>query len=633
MRIKSRRDIGIAFFSCMVVGLTACGRDRAEEAQPPEMPTAQTTQEGIQRDADVLIIGAGLGGLSAAIDAASGGARVLVIDMNSVFGGHGIQSGGVAIVGSPMQEEMGFADTPDQAYADWMDWTVDGHPEWTRFYVENSREMIYDWVMSFGVRFDRVRRSHGNSIPRFHMTYRRGLNLTRPIYLEALRYSNITFRFNALAEHLIKEGDRVVGAEGTDWRTGEHFELRAEKVILATGGFQSNIDMVKANWRSDLPAPGDVYSMSGQNSRGSGHRMAEEAGVALVNLDRQYNGYTVLPNVLGLDTDRGFTGGNARAIWVNSEGRRFVTERGIDRYVFDLVMQQQPEGHWAIFDDDDKVGFRIGGPHFISADEVDTEKVQRLGVDNPAVTQKAETLEALAELIGVPPAALTETVRNYNQLVLNGESTDVDGLPPEDPPPVFTIDTPPYYATKLYPMANKSAGGISIDLETHALDVDGNLVPGLYAAGEVTGSAGINGLNGLDGMFTGPSILTGRVAGMTVAAELAASSGWRPDAFTREGGPLVPEEESRPAGDWVPSLEEEELRALLALSRDGYWHFERVHHLVLERGYECTDCHSAQVPFYAATSRADKAAQAQVCDTCHLAPAGTLEGMEETRTP
>ncbi len=633
MRIKSRRDIGIAFFSCMVAGLTACGRDQAEEAQPPEMPTAQTTQEGIQRDADVLIIGAGLGGLSAAIDAANGGARVLIIDMNSVFGGHGIQSGGVAIVGSPMQEEMGFADTPDQAYADWMDWTVDGHPEWTRFYVEKSRGMIYDWVTSFGVRFDRVRRSHGNSIPRFHMTYRRGLNLTRPIYLEALRYSNITFRFNALAEHLIKEGDRVVGAEGTDWRTGEHFELRAEKVILATGGFQSNIDMVKANWRSDLPAPGDVYSMSGQNSRGSGHRMAEEAGAALVNLDRQYNGYTVLPNVLGLDTDRGFTGGNARAIWVNSEGRRFVTERGIDRYVFDLVMQQQPEGHWAIFDDDDKVGFRIGGPHFISADEVDTEKVQRLGVDNPAVTQKAETLEALAELIGVPPTALTETVRNYNQLVLNGESTDVDGLPPEDPPPVFTIDTPPYYATKLYPMANKSAGGISIDLETHALDVDGNLVPGLYAAGEVTGSAGINGLNGLDGMFTGPSILTGRVAGMTVAAELAASSGWIRDAFTREGGPLVPEGESRPAGDWVPSLEEEELRALLALSRDGYWHFERVHHLVLERGYECTDCHSAQVPFYAATSRADKAAQAQVCDTCHLAPAGTLEGMEETRTP
>ena len=189
-------------------------------------------------------------------------------------------------------------------------------------------------------------------------------------------------------------------------------------------------------------------------------------------------------HVLGLDPGRGITGGNNRAIWVNAEGRRFVTERGIDRYVFDVVMQQQPEGHWAIFDEDDRDGFRMGGPHFISADGVDTEKVQRLGVDNPAVTQKADTIEALAELIGVPSEALAETVRHYNQLVANGESTDVDGLPPEDPPPRFTIDTPPYYATKLYPMANKSAGGVSIDLQTHALDGDGRPVPGLYAAGD-----------------------------------------------------------------------------------------------------------------------------------------------------
>ena len=138
--------------------------------------------------------------------------------MNSVFGGHGIQSGGVAIVGSPMQEAAGFADTPDQAYADWMEWTVDGNPQWTRFYVENSRAMLYDWLTSLGVRFDRIRPSHGNSIPRFHMTHRRGLNLTRPIFLEALRYSNIDFRWNSVAEHLVKEDGRVVGVEGRDYR-------------------------------------------------------------------------------------------------------------------------------------------------------------------------------------------------------------------------------------------------------------------------------------------------------------------------------------------------------------------------------------------------------------------------------
>ncbi|HSG65199.1 MAG TPA: FAD-dependent oxidoreductase, partial [Gammaproteobacteria bacterium] len=360
--------------SC-VLALAACGA-----------PATDGPGEASGPDIDVLVVGAGLAGLSAAIDAASTGARVTVVDMNSVFGGHGIQSGGVAFVDSPMQEAAGFEDTPAQAYADWMEWTVDGNSEWTRFYAENSRTMLYDWLTDLGVHFDRIRPSHGNSIPRFHMTYRRGLNLTRPIFLEALRYSNIDFRWNAVAERLIKDEGRVVGAEGLDYRAGERFELRAHRVILATGGFQSNIEMVKANWRSDLPAPGAIYSMSGHNSRGRGHRMAEEAGAALVHLDRQYNGYTIVPDMLGLDQERGYTAGNARSIWVNKDGRRFVTELGIDRYVFDKVMQQQPAGHWAIYDADDRDGFRLGGPHFVSANEVDIEKIQRLAVVNPAIT-------------------------------------------------------------------------------------------------------------------------------------------------------------------------------------------------------------------------------------------------------
>jgi succinate dehydrogenase/fumarate reductase flavoprotein subunit len=481
------------------------------------------------------------------------------------------------------------------------------------------------------VRFDRIRPSHGNSVPRFHMTYRRGLNLTRPIFLEALRYSNIDFRWNSVAEHLIREDGRVVGAEGLDYRSGSRFELRAHRVILATGGFQSNIEMVKANWRSDLPAPGPVYSMSGHNSRGRGHRMAEEAGAALVHLDRQYNGYTIVPDMLGLDEARGYTAGNARSIWVNKEGRRFVTELGIDRYVFDKAMQQQPEGHWAIYDADDADGLRLGGPHFVAADEVDVEKIRRLAVENPAITQKADTLAGLADMIGVPAAALEATVREYNALVEAGRSTDIDGLPPEDTPPVFTIDAPPYYATKLYPMANKSAGGVSIDMQTHALDADGNPVPGLFAAGELTGSAGMNGLNGLDGMFTGPSMLTGRVAGRSAAAELREIAGWEPVAFTKREGDWTPAAET--AAAFAPALGPEDVRAMLAQTRDGYWHFERVHNLVLERGYACAQCHSARVPFYSAVSRADKAVQTQVCDACHLAPAGTLPGADLERAP
>ncbi|MDH3434633.1 MAG: FAD-dependent oxidoreductase [Gammaproteobacteria bacterium] len=579
----------------------------------------------VRKDADIIIVGAGLAGLSAAIDAARNGADVLVVDMNSVFGGHGIQSGGVAVVGSPMQAEMGYEDTPDQAYRDWMEWTVDGDAEWTRFYVEHSREWIYDWVTGLGVRFDRVIPSHGNSVPRFHMTYRRGLNLTRPLYTEALRYSNIRFQWNSLAEELIKRDGRVAGIVLKELRSGRELALKSRAVILATGGFQSNIDLVKEHWPADLPAPGQIFSMSGQISRGSGLRMAEEAGAALVHLDRQYNGYAALPNVLGLDDERGFVSGSSRTIWVNSEGRRFVTETGIDRDVFPVVMQQTPPGYWRIFDEVAKGSFRINSPHFVSADAVDNDKILRYVIDNPAVTTKANTLRELAERIGLPGAELEETVRTYNALVARGESTAVNGVLPEGSPPAFQIDAPPFYAMRVYPMANKSAGGIAIDMQARALDDEGNPVPGLYAAGEVTGSAGINGLNGLDGMFTGPAILTGRVAGRSATADLVHDQDWSPTAFTRQDDIDTGSEPAIEDKPRIPDVNADELRIMLQETRDGYWHFEQVHRLVLERDYRCTQCHTQRVPFGPASTRMQQLAQTDTCDACHLAPAGMLD--------
>lgn len=586
-------------------------------------------QAGAENDADVIIVGAGLAGMSAAIDAASGGAEVLVIDMNSVFGGHGIQSGGVAVVGSPMQAERGIEDTPERAISDWTEWTVDGQPDWLIFYAENSREMIYDWLTVLGVRFDRIIPSHGNSVPRFHMTYRRGLNLTRPLYLEALRHSNITFRWNLTAQHLIKVAGRVAGVQALDLRSGEQLDLRASKVILATGGFESNIALVTENWPESMPAPAQIYSMSGQNSRGTGHAMAVEAGAALVHMDRQYNGYAALPNMLGLDSERGFVSGIGRAIWVNNDGERFVTEGGIDRFVFPLVMQQEPPGYWRIFDDDDKEAFRINSPHFVSAEAVDQEKIQRLVIDNSEITVRAGTLAALADRIGVSPDALVATVEHYNRQVRSGESTDLNGIAAESPPPIFSIDAPPFYAMRTYPMANKSGGGISIDLGARALDAEGSPVPGLYAAGEVTGSAGINGLNGLDGMWTGPSILTGRVAGRTVVADLSESGDWTAASNSRDES-LSLELERSDSGRWTAALNAGGLEELLATPRDGYWHFERVHSLVLERDYECSQCHSSQVPFAAPTTRTQALAQAAICDACHLAPAGLLDPTSHT---
>ena len=145
----------------------------------------------------------------------------------------------------------------------------------------------------------------------------------------------------------------------------------------------------------------------------------------------------------------------------------------------------------------------------------------------------------------------------------------------------------------------------------YAIDANGDPVPGLYAIGELTGSVGINGSHGMDGMFLGPAVVTGRVAGKTITElygdrmKAQVMSAWSMD------DPL-PDAET-----WEPSLTATELETLLATPRDGYWHFEMSHDLVLERSYQCTDCHSAEVPFMAISNRESKQAQLELCSTCH----------------
>jgi succinate dehydrogenase/fumarate reductase flavoprotein subunit len=160
----------------------------------------------------------------------------------------------------------------------------------------------------------------------------------------------------------------------------------------------------------------------------------------------------------------------------------------------------------------------------------------------------------------------------------------------------------------MFPMTRKNMGGVAVDRQTRVLDERRQVIPGLYAVGELTGSVGINGKYGLDGMFLGPAILTGRLAGQSIAAGYVDE---RPASATQPSS-VVPE-----AGDWQPAISAAELESLLAESRDGYWHFQASHRLVLERGYECARCHSAQLPFSPVNNRQSMLAQTEVCTNCH----------------
>jgi uncharacterized protein len=567
---------------------------------------------------DAIVVGAGLAGLSAAIEMAGGGARVLVLDMNSVFGGHAIQSGGVAIIDSPMQAALGYHDSPELAYDDWVAYTEAPDRDWVRYYVTHSRTEIYDFLTSIGVEFERIMPSHGNSVPRFHMTHRRGLNLLRPLFVEALQHPAVAFRWNLVVTGLDTDQDRIVGVVGRDLRTGESVRFRSAAVVLATGGFQRNIDMVRESWPDDLPKPDRVLTGSGKFSLGLGHQIAEEAGAALIHVGRQYNNYNAIPDPRDASGNLGISAGNPHAVWINADGRRFVNPSALDRDVYRAVLNQPGGTYWAIFDHASRDHFRVGG-----ADWADRPALAQQILSNPDLVKSAPTFEALAAQTGLPAAELAQEMARYNAFVEAGDDTDFGRFNAGEDVP-HKIDTAPYYAVQFYPMAHKNMGGIAIDLHARALDADGRAIAGLFAAGEVTGSAGINGVAGLDGTFTGPAILTGRVAGRGVLRQLEAIETWgerRVEEHARRAAPNVREPAAADVAEtWAATMDAAELREVVREDRDGYWHFQIVHRSVLEREYDCTSCHSGDVPMQAITTRAGWLAQAQTCQMCHLAP-------------
>ena len=299
------------------------------------------------------------------------------------------------------------------------------------------------------------------------------------------------------------------------------------------------------------------------------------------------------------------TAANGDSLWVNAQGQRFTNEEGFDKKILADMLAQNPDTYWAIFDDESRGAFSMRGREWIKnlSDE-------HMVLDNPEATIKADTLTALSRAAGLPSEAVQASVARFNALIDSGRDTDFGRFESKaDAPP--KVDTPPYYAIQFFPMPRKSMGGVAVDLDARALDSAGAPVPGLYAVGELTGSVGINGTHGMDGMFLGPALVTGRVAGMTIAAEHEASN-------ERLNIAARPADEPLPDADtWRASLTAESLRALLATERDGYWHFQISHELVLERGYDCTMCHSAQVPFAALDNREHKIAQTNVCGNCH----------------
>ncbi|MFQ5891064.1 MAG: FAD-dependent oxidoreductase [Gemmatimonadota bacterium] len=570
------------------------------------------------RDADVLIVGAGIAGLSAALEIARSGGDVLVVDMSSVFGGHAVSAhGGLAIVGSPVQAAAQVEDSPDLAYTDFMNWGEDADEGWVRYYVDHSRTEIYDWAVGLGVEFEELLHIAGNSVPRFHNAQGRGLGLVTPIYLSGLR-EGVRFQWNTRVDELIFEGRRVAGIRGTQLRSDTSLELRAPVVLIATGGFQSNLNRVRNHWNTGLPFPDRMLAGSGWNSQGSGLDLAQQVNARFHRLDHQWNYVTGLPDPRYPGANRGLNVLAEHAIWVNVEGERFVNECASAKTALPALLRQPTGSYWAILDAEARAGLIVAGSGWTE------EKVETLIFGNPDLVETASTIAELARETGIPEQALSETISRFNRSVDRGTDPDFGRFSSDDEAllpcqAVMRLEHPPFYAMRLYPLARKSMGGIEIDHQGHVVGRQGRTIPGLYAAGEVAGFGGINGKAGLEGTFLGPSILTGRVAGRSIVAELTRWGVIGTRALpSREDTTDQPAHGSTREGFYNAACTNcHDLASLIELERPGYWHFELSHRSILADGRQCAQCHGNLMPFDSVTHRVDPFRRARSCGNCH----------------
>jgi len=569
---------------------------------------------GQTRRPDVVVVGAGIAGLTTALEAARGGATVTVVDIASVFGGHAIVSeGGLALIATPLQARLGVMDSPDLAYQDFLRWGKDPNAEWVRIYVDRSRRDIYEWMSELGVQFVGLRLVAGNSVARFHENPRRGYGLVEPVYRECLKTERIFFQWNTRITRLAREGNRITGVEGVNERTGAEFRLSGKAVVIATGGFQSNLSLVKENWPKEEPLPPKLLIGSGVNSQGSGLELARSVGALIERLDHQWNYPQGIPDPRYPGMNRGLNFLNPVAVWVNAKGQRFVNEGAGSAAILKEMLRQPGGRAWQVFDSTARPFQRVAG-----TDWTDPKKVEALILDNPNLVHKADTLPELSQKAGWPVEAFLAAVAAFNKALAKGTDPDFDRFDPENPPSarvgraaIPPIKVPPFYAAPVYPMTRKSMGGVAVDLECRVLDSRRQPIPGLYAAGEVTGFNGLNGKAGLEGTFIGPSILQGRILGRNLAR--LGDGQTQPHANSTPGG-------TKAATTHTPCESCHPLAKQIATSRKGYWHFEHVHRIVLDRSWDCNSCHAELAPFNPSHHKIDPLAQIGACARCHLGP-------------
>ncbi len=501
--------------------------------------TSTTKAKDIEETVDVVVVGAGGAGMTAAITATDAGKKVIVVESQPIAGGNSVRStGGMNAAKTPYQDKNEFKEaagvektlaTAAEKFADnatitalaatvkeqWdayqanpqgyfdsvelmeLDTLIGGkgknNPELVKALAENSAAAI-EWLASIGADVKNVGAFGGASVKRIHRPVNADGKVTAvgayivPILEKNLQDRNVQFLFDTTANEIIMKDGKAVGIKATG-KDGNKVTINAKSVVIATGGFGANSEMVE-KYKPELKG---FATTNAEGAQGQGIDMATAVGAATVDMDQ----IQIHPTV-HIEED-----GNAHliteglrgdgAILVNAEGKRFYDEVSTRDKVSAAIIAQPEKSAWLVVDQS----------------MVDKSAVIA-GYIKSGYTVTGATYEELAKAMGVDEATFVSTMNTWNQAVEAKSDAEFNRTSFANP-----LTTAPYYAIKITPAVHHTMGGIAINPKAEVLNEKGEAISGLYAAGEVTG--GVHGANRLGGNAVADFTVFGRIAGQSAA--------------------------------------------------------------------------------------------------------------------
>ena len=545
-------------------------------------------------DADVIVVGAGLAGLVAACELVERGKRVLVVEQENAanLGGQAFWSfGGLFLVDSPEQRRLGIRDSHDLALQDWMgtagfDREEDLWPrKWAEAYIAFAAGEKRDWLRAMGHRIFPVvgwaerggydAMGHGNSVPRFHVTWGTGPGIVEPFERrarEASKRGKLIFKFRHRVDALIVTNGTVEGVSGailepdavergksSSRKAVGDFSLRAPAVIVASGGIGGNHDLVRQNWPKRLGQP-PKFMISGVPEHVDGRMIGitEVAGARLINRDRMWHYVEGIRNWSPIWPRHGIRIlPGPSSMWFDATGKRLPAPLfpGSDTLgQLDYIMSTGHDYSWFILTQSIiKKEFALSGseqnPDLTGKSwRMTIKRATNKGAPAPVEAFKQHGADFivrnnLGDLVGAMNALSGDNLLQLDHIKAQIEARDreMDNAFVKDaqvmnihnarryigdklirtakPHKILDPEHGPLIAVKLNILTRKTLGGFETDLDSRVFGQNGEIINGLYAAGEAAGfgGGGMHGYRSLEGTFLGGCLFSGRNAGRAAA--------------------------------------------------------------------------------------------------------------------